>query len=335
MVPERFERWRDLLAGLRPRYLRLLVVWSRVQPRRDAPPDWSQPADGCLRGRPPCEPFAGVRDELRAARAAGLQVVVTILATPRWAAARPAGCERPGTQPSSRMPAGLGAYRALVRSLLAEGRRDGADLRFWSAWNEPNHPAFLNPQRAGCGADAPGLAPARYARLVRALRAELDAAPGDQRIVLGETAALRSSTATTTGAADFARALPRDVACSAGVWAQHAYVDVESDLAGDADPGAVVRDVEAALASHGCAGPPPRVWVTETGVAAGSGRDGCRALARALQAWAGDPRVDAAFQYTFREDDAFQVGLADAELTRLRPAYAAWRGAADGTPAHC
>ena len=77
------------------------------------------------------------------------------------------------------------------------------------------------------------------------------------------------------------------------------------------------------------------MWVTETGVAAGSGRDGCRALARALQAWAGDPRVDAAFQYTFREDDAFQVGLADAELTRLRPAYAAWRGAADGTPAHC
>src|SRR5207249_10403544 len=94
----------------------------------------------------------------------------------------------------------------------------------------------------------------QYARLVRALRAELEAAPGDQRIVLGETAALRSSTATTTAAADFARALPRDVACSAGVWAQHAYVDVNSDLAGDADPGAVVRAVEGALASHRCAG---------------------------------------------------------------------------------
>src|SRR5206468_2922412 len=96
----------------------------------------------------------------------------------------------------------------------------GADLRVWSAWNEPNHPAFLNPQRGACGADAPALAPDRYARLVRALRAELEAAPGDQRVVLGETAALRASTATTTGAADFARALPRDVVCSAGVWAR-------------------------------------------------------------------------------------------------------------------
>ncbi|HEY3190843.1 MAG TPA: hypothetical protein VGJ70_25350, partial [Solirubrobacteraceae bacterium] len=81
-----------------------------------------------------------------------------------------------------------------------------------------------------------------------------------------------------------------------------------------------------------CTGPPPRVWVTETGVAADSGRDGCRALARALRDWAGDPRVDAVFQYTFREDDAFRVGLADAGLTRLRPAYEAWRGAAAGMP---
>ena len=64
---------------------------------------------------------------------------------------------------------------------------------------------------------------------------------------------------------------------------------------------------------------------------AGSGAGGCRALDAALRAWAADPRVDAAFQYTFREDDAFQVGLADAELTHLRPAYAAWRAAADGS----
>src|SRR5439155_1251260 len=81
-VPPRFERWRDLLTELRPRYLRLLVVWSQLQPRRGAPPDWAHPADGCLRGKPPCAPFAGIRDELRAARAAGLEVVVDILGAP-------------------------------------------------------------------------------------------------------------------------------------------------------------------------------------------------------------------------------------------------------------
>ena len=331
-VPERFEPWRDALARLHPRYLRLLVVWSRVQPHRGVAPDWAAPADGCLRGRRPCAAFAGVRDQLRAARAAGLQVVVTILATPPWAAARPAGCERPATSPRSRMPADVGDYRALVRSLLAEARREGVALPWWSPWNEPNHPAFLNPQRDGCSAGAPAAAPAAYARLARALRAELDAAPGDQRIVLGETAGLASSTATTTSAADFARALPRDVVCGAGVWAQHAYLGVRDDLAGDGDPGGVLRGVEGALAAHDCPGPPLPVWVTETGVAAGSGERGCRALARALRAWADDPRVTAAFQYTFREDDAFRVGLADAALTELRPAYAAWRAAADGTP---
>src|SRR3954463_7427903 len=158
-VPERFEPWRDALARLHPRYLRLLVVWSRVQPHRGAPPDWAAPADGCLRGRRPCAAFAGVRDQLRAARAAGLQVVVTILATPPWASARAAGCERPATSPRSRMPADLGDYRALVRSLLAEARRVGVELRWWSPWNEPNHPAFLNPQRAGCSPAAPAPAP--------------------------------------------------------------------------------------------------------------------------------------------------------------------------------
>src|SRR5919201_1191038 len=37
-VPARFARWRDALAGLRPRYLRLLIVWSRLQPRADRLP---------------------------------------------------------------------------------------------------------------------------------------------------------------------------------------------------------------------------------------------------------------------------------------------------------
>jgi hypothetical protein len=329
-VPERFTRWRDLLTELRPRYLRLLVVWSHLQPSRFTPPDWAAPADGCLRGQPPCAPFAGMRDELRAARAAGLEVVVTILGAPRWAVGPPVGCERPGTPASARMP-DVDAYRAMVRSLLEEAQAEGVSLRWWSAWNEPNHPAFLNPQRDRCDAAASTTA-AGYARLVRALKAELDAFPGDQRIVLGETAALTGPRPTSTGAAEFARALPRDVVCSASVWAQHAYVGVDGDLAGDAPAGTIVREVEGALAAHRCPGEPPHLWITETGVAAGSGPAGCRALAGALRLWAADPRVGAVFQYTFREDTAFRVGLADISLEQLRPAYAAWRAAADGRP---
>ncbi len=335
-VPLPFARWRDLLTELHPRYLQLLVIWSQLQERRDESPDWAKPADGCLRGQRPCAIFAGMRDELRAARAAGLEVVVDIFSTPPWAASLRAGCERPGTPATARMP-DVGAFRTLVRSLLEEARAEGVALRWWSAWNEPNHPAFLNPQRARCDAAAPTLAADAYARLVRALKAELEAFPGEQRIVLGETAALDESRPTATGAAELARALPSDVVCSAAVWAQHAYVGVDSDLAGDAPAGTIVREVEDALAARGCPGDPPRVWVTETGVPAGSGAAGCRALAGALRRWAADPRVDAAFQYTFREDTSFRVGLADITLAQLRPAYAAWRGAADGAadPARC
>ena len=37
-----------------------------------------------------------------------------------------------------------------------------------------------------------------------------------------------------------------------------------------------------------------------------------------------DPRVTAAFQYTFRDDPVFPVGLADVSLTRTWPAYTLW-----------
>ena len=48
-------------------------------------------------------------------------------------------------------------------------------------------------------------------------------------------------------------------------------------------------------------------------------------MAAQLRAWRRDPQIRAAFQYTLREDPLFPVGLADAGLTRLYPAYAAWR----------
>ena len=330
-APEPFARWRDLLTELRPRYLRLLIVWSRLQPSPGVLPDFGQPADGCLRRVQPCAAFAGVRDELVAAREAGLEVVVTIFSTPGWAAGRPVGCERPGTPETARMPADLEAYRALVRALLTEAAAQRVDLRWWSPWNEPNHPAFLNPQRGRCSERAAAASPARYAELVRALKAELDAAPGEQELVLGETAGITPRPAA-TGAAEFARALPRDVVCGAPVWAQHAYLGVEDELAGDTASVRLLRAVEDALASHDCPGEPARVWITETGADPGDGRAGCRALGAALRRWSDDPRVDAAFQYTFREDTEFRVGLADAALTRLRPAYKAWRAATDGRP---
>lgn len=333
--PPGFAPWRDRAAALRMTYLRVLVDWRRVQPSADAPPDFAQPADGCLRGHPPCAPFAGIVDQLRAARAAGMTPVIVVLNTPEWAAAPARGCEARDAGAAARMPADLDAYRALVRALLELGRAEGIELPWWAPWNEPNHPLFLGPQRRACDDGAPALTPALYADLARAMGAELDAAPGEQRIVLGEVAGFDAPRDNAVGAAEFAAQLPRDVACAGAVWGQHAYVRVDDELAADAGeaaaPGSidVLDAVTEALAGHDCPGGPPPIWITETGTDPATGADGCRAMARALEAWRDDPRVQAVFQYTFREDTAFPVGLADAGLTTLEPAYAAWLARAE------
>jgi hypothetical protein len=343
-VPAAFAAARDRVVALKPRYFRLMVDWRRVQPTAAAPPDWGSPSDGCLRGEGPCAESAGIRDLLRAVRErqqadGGWQVVATFYGTPEWALR--GGVPGCGTD---RRP-NLDAYRALVRSLRDLAVQEGVPIHLWSPWNEPNHPEFLGPQRTECSEDAEPLSPAEYANIALALQAELG--PQD-RLVLGEVAGYDRPRARAVSAAEFARALPEEVACASDIWAQHAYVRSTDDvpeqrdgadpsLAGDPDDAgdpALLRDVLEALDAHGCERP-HKLWITETGVGGprtGETRPdspeddeaGCEAMAGALRAWADDPRVDAAFQYTFREDTAFPVGLADVGLDRLYRAYAAW-----------
>ncbi|HEV2753632.1 MAG TPA: hypothetical protein VGV36_07340, partial [Solirubrobacteraceae bacterium] len=164
-----FAAWRERVAALRPTHVRVLVDWAKLQPSRAAPPDLDAADDGCMRGRPPCAAYAGLLDRLRAIGAAGAEPVMLIYGTPDWAAAPARGCEEEGTEPRTRLP-DLDAYRAFVRSLVGLGSGAGVALRVWSPWNEPNHPAFLTPQRAGCNTSSAPLAPELYARIVRAWR---------------------------------------------------------------------------------------------------------------------------------------------------------------------
>ncbi len=87
--------------------------------------------------------------------------------------------------------------------------------------------------------------------------------------------------------------------------------------------------------ARGACGREARIWVTEAGAGAphpgrprptGAADEtaGCLALAAQLRRWHSDPRVGAVFQYTFREDPAFPVGLASAELSHLYPTYRLW-----------
>src|SRR4051794_3693885 len=190
--PQPWAGLRDQLAAIRPDFFRLVIDWPSIQPSADQPADLSAPHAGCIREVGPCLGWFGVRDQLRALasrqREGGWQALVVITGTPDWAASPPSGCERKQAGPSSRPPRAdaLPAYEKLITDVLAAAAQEGADLRFWSPWNEPNLPPFISPQRAACDPASPSLAPASYAAIAHAAIDALDQAPGDQQLVIGE-----------------------------------------------------------------------------------------------------------------------------------------------------
>jgi hypothetical protein len=335
-----FGAWRDRLEALKPPLYRLAVDWASLQPAQDAPVDWTRASDGCMRALKPCRPYNGIRDTLRAIRSQqqagnGFATMVVVYGVPEWAAAPAHGCEREDIGVRSRpiTEQGLEGYKRLVGSLQDLAKREGVAIRWWSPWNEPNGPFFISPQREQCSGSSKSLAPAVYAKLARAMRDEL--APG-QQMVVGELAGLEDARKYGSSISEFFDGLPDDVVCNAGVFAQHAYAK-----RGDAvdDPGAVGA-LEDVLDRRACTRGKP-IWVTETGVGGPhvgdersvkdeSIRADCTALNVTLRRWNRDPRVEAAFQYTFRDDPVFPVGLVDAKLTKAWPAYdlfKAWGGA--------
>jgi hypothetical protein len=321
-----WEFWRDQLVRMRPALYRIVVPWSGVQPDADRPPDLAGTDNGCVRDKGPCASFRGLRDQLRAVAAREAQALVVFAGLPRWAMAPASGCTR-ATSPTAGTPraSALGPYRRLIADVLAEARADGADVRYVSPWNEPNHPASLAPQRAQCDAASPSLAAPAYVRLAKAAQEALAAAPGEHELVLGETAGVAEPSGRATSLPEMIRALPRSVVCAARVWSQHAYI-------GGTDPVALVKQE---LAARRCPHP-HAIWITETGVGPAPGglslargitsaAQGCRLLHRRLLDWYRDPRVTLAVQFTFREDDLFPTGLVTTDLTHPRAALAEWQ----------
>ena len=357
-------RARGELAALRPAYVRLLVDWAALQPRADRPADLAAPVSGCARTVGPCAPFPGLKGDLEAiasarrarsaAGEAGPEVLIDVLGVPPWAAAPASGCELHGAPSDARAlaPGAIAGYRALIARLASLGASEGVPLRWWSPWNEPNDPTFLSPQRERCEAGAAPVAPAVYARLARAMAAQLRLSDPAAAVVLGELNGLTRDSPRATSLQSFVAALPADVLCLGSAWSVHAYARYRAGggsgpaggLGGGADPVAAFE--EALRRRGGCAASAP-VWITETG--AGAPHPGavasvsseqqlqaCRALAGNLQRWSADPRVAAVLQYSFRDDPAFPVGLLSADLRSLHPVYALWlslaRPRATGAP---
>jgi hypothetical protein len=324
------------LVALKPNYVRVLVPWERLQPSAGHKPNWDAPLAGCPRLAPSCQSPSGLRAQLEAikrrqAADGGWRILAVPYFTPLWAVAGPpTGCQKARHRHARAQMPRIAAYRHFLRALNALADKVGVKIDFITPWNEPNHPGFLQPQRAHCRVTAKAIAPLAYARLVRAAERELRAG---QTIVLGSLAGLQKPRVYGAGAAEFIRGLPHDVACTEGPFAQHAYVgkpgrNGHPPPAADPDTAArfgLLDDVLAALDAKQC----PQIkslWIAETGTF----DHRCEAMFAALRSWALNDRVDAAFQYTFREAHRYPVGLVSPSLFDTYRSYRAWLAFAGG-----
>lgn len=322
--------------ALKPNYVRVAVPWERIQPIAGRKPNWDAPPGGCPKLAPGCKSASGMRALFTAIRQrqvtdGGWKILAVPFFTPRWAVAGPpTGCQKARHRHTrSQMPR-IAAYRRFLRALNALADKIGVKIDYISPWNEPNHPGFLQPQRAQCRVTAKAIAPRAYATLVRAAKRELRYGQG---IVIGSLAGLQSPRVYGAGAAEFIRGLPHDVACTNAPFAQHAYVGAPGRGGRPpraADPATASRfglldGVIAALDAKEC----PDIkslWIAETGTF----DHRCEAMFAALRSWAINDRVDAAFQYTFRESNHYPVGLVSPSLMDTYRSYEAWLAFAGG-----
>ena len=323
----------------KPAYYRLMVDWRRLQPPADAPPDWDPPvrrlpARHRRRARSP-PASATILRAIRARQQAdgGWQVVVDAsTARPDWALrGGVAGLRHgPPARTSTR------TARSCARSATSPPRRASrsAGGRRGTSPTTPSSSARSAgvPRRDADAADARR----EYANIVLALQAEL----GPRRPPRARRGRrLRPARAPgAVGAAEFAAALPARASSARATSGPSTPTCARTDdgraAAATTDDTSLAGDRTRRATRRSCATSSPRWTPTAASAATGSGSPrpasaararartarpttrptarSCEAMDGALRCWADDPRVDAAFQYTFREDTSFPVGLADA-----------------------
>jgi Cellulase (glycosyl hydrolase family 5) len=189
--PGRTAAWGEL-GSSHASIVRTIVNWSSVAPVR--PRDARNPLDRAYR-------FADVDQFVAAANRRGVEVLVTLWGTPRWAN----GDRKPNVPPIRSSD-----FEAFAQALAT--RYSGAYptlgfVQFVSIWNEPNTRRFLNtPDRA-----------AAYAALVRAGYRGVKAGSPGTLVAAGETAASHSPATFVSDVARVDPNLPFDA------WAHHPY----------------------------------------------------------------------------------------------------------------
>jgi hypothetical protein len=169
----RYEERRDVMLDqaqdANATIVRTLVTWANVAPTR--PANAANPFDKAYR-------FNDLDELVRNTQARGMEVLITIWGTPKWAN---------GNKTPNYLPTRLSDLTSFSRAVAARysGRYAGYPfVRFYSVWNESNLQLFLAPQFDAKGAS---VGPRNYARLAAAAYAGIKAGNSRAQVGIGET----------------------------------------------------------------------------------------------------------------------------------------------------
>ena len=149
--------------------IRSLVTWANVATTKPTNP--ASPFD-------PAYKLDDVDELVRNAQQRGLEVLITIWGTPKWAN---------GGKTPNYLPTNVNDFRQFAQALAARysGRYPGFPfVRFYGIWNESNLGQFLSPQFNSSGAI---VGPAAYAKLAAAGYKGIKAGNARAQVAIGET----------------------------------------------------------------------------------------------------------------------------------------------------
>jgi hypothetical protein len=149
--------------------IRTLVTWASVAP--DKPAKATDPFD-------PAYKLDDVDELVRNAQQRGIEVLITLWGTPKWAN---------GGKTPNYLPDNPNDFRQFAQAIAARysGRYPGYPfVRFYGIWNESNLGQFLSPQ---FNAGGKIVGPAAYAKLAAAGYAGIKAGNGRALVGIGET----------------------------------------------------------------------------------------------------------------------------------------------------
>ena len=151
--------------------VRTLVTWANIAPTRPSTP--SDPFDPDYR-------FDDLDELVRNTQRRGMEVLITIWGTPKWAN---------GGKTPNYLPRKLSDITTFARAVADRysGRHEGYPfVRFYSVWNESNLQLFLAPQFDAKGRS---IGPRNYARLYAAAYTGIKAGNPGAQVAIGETSA--------------------------------------------------------------------------------------------------------------------------------------------------